>query len=67
MHAALAGLVLFAAAPAPGTETLRIDAAASRASFEVRVLLVKRIGGDFAHVEGSIARDRQAGSFDVDV
>lgn len=65
MRAALAGLLLVTM-PAHA-ETLRVDSAASRASFAVRVLLVKRIDGDFARVEGVIERDRAAGRFDVDV
>ena len=56
-----------AATPAAAAETLHLDPAASRASFEVRVLLVKRIDGTFAHVAGNIVRDRAAGRFDVDV
>ena len=48
-------------------ETLRIDSSASRASFEVRVLFVKRIDGTFARVEGVIERDRDGGRFSVDV
>lgn len=67
MRAALAGLLLIAAAPASSVEILRIDSATSRAHFEVRVLLVKRIGGAFERVEGVIERDRAAGRFDVDV
>ena len=65
MRAALAALLLLA--PAARGETLLIDSAASRASFEVRVLLVKRIDGSFTRVEGVIERDRAAGRFDVDV
>jgi polyisoprenoid-binding protein YceI len=67
MRAVLAGIVLMATATAPRAETLRIDAAGSRARFEVRVLLVKRIAGSFGTVEGLIERDRAAGRFDVDV
>lgn len=66
MRAALAGLLCVGAAPAHA-ETLLIDTAESRASFEVRVLLVKRIDGRFPRVEGVIGRDRAAGRFDVDV
>jgi len=65
LRAALAALVLLA--PAARGETLLIDSAASRASFAVRVLLVKRIDGRFDRVEGVIERDRAAGRFDVDV
>jgi polyisoprenoid-binding protein YceI len=67
MRAALAGLLLLAGTAAAGAETLRIDPADSRAAFEVRVLLVKRIDGRFARVEGTIERDRAAGRFSVDV
>lgn len=65
MRAALAGLLLVTLPVR--AETLLIDTDASRASFEVRVLLVKRIDGDFQRVEGVIQRDRAAGRFDVDV
>lgn len=65
-RAALAALVVLAPLAARA-ETLLIDSDASRASFAVRVLLVKRIGGTFERVEGVIERDRAAGRFDVDV
>jgi polyisoprenoid-binding protein YceI len=67
MRAALAGMLLLAGTPAAHAETLNIDTAASSAAFEVRVLLVKRIEGRFARVEGVIERDRAAGRFGVDV
>jgi polyisoprenoid-binding protein YceI len=67
MRAVLAASILMAIAPASRAETLRIDSPASKANFEVRVLLVKRIGGGFGKVEGLIERDRAAGRFDVDV
>lgn len=66
MRAALAGLLCLAVLPLRA-ETLLIDTAASRASFQVRVLLIKRIDGSFPRVEGVIERDRAGGRFDVDV
>ena len=49
------------------SETLLIDTARSHAAFELRALWIKRIGGDFARVEGVIERDRGRGRFGVDV
>ena len=67
MRAVLAGIVLMATATAPRAETLLIDGPASRAHFQVRVLMVKRIVGGFGRVEGVIERDRAGGRFDVEV
>ena len=67
MRAVLAWLLFMAPAAAPRAETLSIDGPASRAHFEVRVLLVKRIGGGFGTVEGLLERDRAGGRFSVDV
>ena len=59
--------MLLAGKPAAAAESLLIDSVASRANFEVRVMLVKRIDGAFGRVEGVIERDRAAGRFNVDV
>lgn len=61
------GLGLLFASSAVPAETLMVDSKQSSATFALRALLVKRIDGEFARVEGSIQRDPAAGRFGVDV
>jgi polyisoprenoid-binding protein YceI len=67
MRAVVLGFALLLSAGGARAETLRIDSGSSHASFSLRALWVKRIGGDFTRVEGVIERNRVAGRFSVDV
>lgn len=61
------GALLLLLAATARADALLIDTTRSLAAFELRALWVKRIGGDFARVEGVIERDTARGRFGVDV
>lgn len=60
MHAALAE-------DSPAPEAWRIDPVLSEAGFGVRVLLLRKIHGDFHPIEGFVYRDPETGLADVEV
>ena len=66
---ALAVLLGVCAPPAAAQERerLRIDSAATRVEFTLRLLLVRKLDGRFPLVEGEVWLDRAAGTADVDV
>jgi polyisoprenoid-binding protein YceI len=70
-HRLFALLLLLPLAPghvgAAAPDNLLIDTAQSQATFALRALWIKRIDGEFAHVEGVIERDPEARRFGVDV
>lgn len=66
-RSAFAALALLGASPFALAQDLLIDTTQSHATFALRVLLLKRIDGQFDRVEGVIERDPAAGRFGVDV
>jgi len=55
-----------AAAPAADSQTLALDAARSRATFEVRVLYLIGLHGEFGSVHGTLNLDRETGAATVE-
>jgi polyisoprenoid-binding protein YceI len=51
---------------APGESTIRLDASRSHAEFEVKVMWLVGVHGDFGSVRGTISIDRFHGSVNVD-